>query len=471
MNIRYTNTLISDLWSRTTQYDLWAQIEAVVAGVQGDMGIIPSPAADCIQQGLDTFRQHLRTPELSGPLLLSIDATEADVRHDVVAFLRCAGEFCSDGAPYLHYGMTSSDLVDTTLAIRLRLAAPLVAERVGGLDDLLAIGLDTHRQTPMLGRTHGQPAEPITLGLRFNQWMGMLGRANDALEYTEEVQTGKISGPVGSYSHLQLEVERRVAMLLGVWTDPGGCTQVVPRDMLARWANACAGLIAACGKIATDIRLMAARGEVQERHRPGQVGSSSMPHKHNPIAAEQICGMVRLAQGYAAMLQPIDLWEDRDISHSCVERVAVPDLLHVVCHTLEATAQLVADLHWCTGVMDSNLRAADRQPYSAWKLLQLIRDGYERQEAEHAVKEWAADGCFGTRHDHPDALALLRGNPVVFPPAVPEGIPLTRVRWEDDPTMPQPCQPIGCDHGHHLPGCTFITIDQSVDTEASGQVG
>lgn len=418
MDKRYRNTLIADLWSDYAKYDLWCHVESGVAQAQARGGVIPTDAAHAIGAGLDRFRKQLAGPEYNGQLMLSLQATELDVRHDVVAFLRCAGDFIDDSArPYLHFGLTSSDLVDTAAAIRMRHAEPVVAALADKLEEAIARGQEQSMQTPMLGRTHGQPAEPITLGLRFHQWHEYLLRAmNHWISEVPGTMVGKMSGPVGAYTHFAPEVETMLSQDLGFLLDRWSHTQVVPRDYLARWANAAAGLVAACGKIATDFRLMAARGEAHEQFGPMQVGSSSMPHKRNPVTAEKICGLVRLARGYAAMLQPIDLWEDRDISHSCVERVAVPDLLHVVCHALESTASLLANARWDTGAMSKALQTADRLPYSAWQTLELITSGYGRPEAELAAADWARDGCFGKEHEHPQPLQLLASNPVIFPP-------------------------------------------------------
>lgn len=416
MDDRYTDTHIADLWSRYHTIALWARVEAEAAMAQARQGLIPRDAAHAIRAGLDKMVKHLEVPELHRALILSLDATEADVRHDVVAFLRCASEFIDqNGRDWLHFGLTSSDLVDSANSIRLQHADTHIYHLVESLSAVLAQGVIEHVRTPMLGRTHGQPAEPTTLGVRFHQWRENLDRALNRANYLSiGAMIGKISGPVGTYAHSPLQVELDVANHLGMYLDPGTATQVVARDGLAAYASALAGVVAACGRIATDFRLMAARGEAHEQFGPDQVGSSSMPHKRNPITAEKICGMVRLARGYAAMLQPVDLWEDRDISHSCVERVALPDLLHTVCHALRCTADLVANARWDTGAMDRALKAADRVPFSAWKVLDLVREGMPRQVAQSTAAAWAREGCFGTDHDHPSALDLMANHPVLL---------------------------------------------------------
>jgi adenylosuccinate lyase len=456
MDTRYTDPYIADLWSRPEQYAHWAGIESQVAQAQADLDIIPEQAASGIVAGLGRMADQLLDPRLSPSLLRQLEAAEADTRHDVAAFLVCARQFCpSDAAPWLHYGLTSSDLVDTAQAVRLKKVDTYVVSLACALVELLDTGVKTHRQTPMLGRTHGQPAEPTTLGLRFHQWSGGILRAVGRWSIASPA-IGKLSGPVGTYNHNPPDLERLVASRLGIGVLPGDCTQVVPRDLLADWASAAAALVAACGKIALDFRLMAARGEVLEQFTPLQVGSSSMPHKRNPITAEKICGLVRLAQGYAAMLQPVDLWEDRDLSHSCVERVAVPDLLHTVCHALAATTVLVSNGRWATGQMDRALKIADRQPYSAWKVLQMVQDGGSRPEVDRLAAEWAAQYPAPGQIDTPDPVAMLWRNPVVHPD------PMT-------PGMADPCQPIGCDNGYHRPGCVWATSgpSQTLDTEAS----
>jgi len=392
MDPRYQDPQVADLWSPRRQYELWLQIGREVVQAQAQAGVIPADAAtDILTLG--------PTPSTIRPNDLGLIA-EAERRtgHDVAAFLSWwEHAIPSDNGRYIHFGLTSSDLVDTALGLRFAQLEPFYITAATGLRGQIAAIIDQYGDTPVLGMTHGQPAEPTTLANRAEHWLGMAERASTNLWICwKAMRTAKLSGPVGNYAHNPPEVERQVAQALSLQPHGRGASQVVARDSLAVWATSAAQFVAACGKIATDFRLMAMRGEVREGRRPGKVGSSSMPHKDNPVTAEKICGMGRLAAGYAQALQPVDLWLERDISHSCVERVAVPDLLHVLLHTLRSTQTLLQLAEWDTARMADWLAGADRLPYTSWFALREVEKGASRWEAHENARRWAAS------HDLPN---------------------------------------------------------------------
>lgn len=380
MHWRYQDLVVNRVWSTPHQYKLWLDVERAVAWAQYDKGIIPREAAAAIAA-------------LPSPGRISIDRIheiEQSTQHDVAAFLQWAREEIGDPhAKWLHYGLTSSDVVDTALGIRFRELHSHVVSTVDGLlvavDDIAR----QHQHTPCLGRTHGQPAEQISLGARASVWRHMLNRTrNKVATSSQTLQMAKIGGPVGDYRRFPAEMESTVAGRLGLTVAGPGHSQVVSRDMLADWANATSGLIQAMGKVAIDFRLMASHGEVSERWPGGRIGSSSMPHKRNPVTAEKISGMGRLALGYALALQPVDLWEERDISHSCVERVAIPDLLHLVLHCARSCTEMLFGAEWNTDQMLRNLDQAGKSVASADYYNRQIREGQTAEEARAATLSW-----------------------------------------------------------------------------------
>lgn len=417
MDIRYQDQRITDLWSTETSYKLWVRIEREVAVAQGTTGVIPRDSSIAIWNAVVPN-------EITSESVAAIAEIEKETRHDVAAFLRWY-----EGRPrmgehgrYVHFGLTSSDLVDTAMGIRfarsLRWAQEAASDTLRATSRIMA----EHATTPALGYTHGQPAEPTTLGIRANQWLDMLARAQLRVETAwRSMQVGKLSGPVGTYAHNSPELEWTVLDRLGLYL-PGGVSQVVPRDRLAAWASATSGIVQVCAKIATDFRLMAHRGEVREGWPEGRIGSSAMPHKKNPVTAEQICGMARLARGYASMLEPVDLWDERDISHSSVERVAIPDLMHVVLHTLQATTALLTDAVWDqTAMMGTMGWLTRRQSYTAWRALRAIGAGATRDEAREIAQEWANTATvIGDAGPRPTPLDMVRRHPLVKRHLTPE---------------------------------------------------
>ena len=407
MDSRYEHPMVRQLWTARTQYEIWMQIEQHAAAAQARRGLIPAEAAEVIGR---------LTPDLlDNPAeFASIAQYEAQTRHDVAAFVKWMRHRVGEPhGRWIHHGLTSSDVVDTALAVRMeRLWRGTAQAELLRPESPLRALMREHMRTPVVGYTHGQPAEPTTLGHRAGVWWDMVRRCRVRLfRAWDDLLVAKLSGPVGTYWHNPPEVEAEVADAFGLRPAGLWCSQIVPRDRLAAFASAAADYVAALGKVATDFRLMAHRFEVYEHRSDRQVGSSSMPHKRNPITAEQVCGMARLARGYALALSAVDLWEERDISHSCVERVALPDLLHVLLHSAEAATRLLGQARWDVAAMRSRLCTAGRSLYTSWRMLRAVEDGYTRDEAVQVAVGWA-DG--GSDPQPPDPIDVIRNHPYEF---------------------------------------------------------
>lgn len=384
MDTRYQDTRVTALWTPTYTYGSWLKIERLVAAAQRAVGLIPQEGTELLVG--PTW------PTFEPPFVLA-DLVEIEKRtkHDVAAFVEyarrwyslCGGEVA---AKWFHYGLTSSDLVDTAQGMRF---AELLTHAEGECQRLLAVLARWEGDgTAVLARTHGQPAEPIELRVRVAHWSNNAVRAmHDLLVTTRRMAVCKIAGPTGSYAHNPPQIENEVASQLGLSNLGHGASQVVPRYALSAWADSCARLAASCSKIATDIRLMNLVGEARLARPDGQVGSSSMAHKDNPIVAEQLNGMAQLAGGYASMLRPLDLWLERDISHSCVERVAVPDLWHVTLHVLKQTTAMLESLAIDPTRTMSNLLDAGTAPLT----VKLTGEATLWADTIDEAKRWALD--------------------------------------------------------------------------------
>ncbi|MDX1390621.1 MAG: adenylosuccinate lyase, partial [Acidobacteriota bacterium] len=313
---RYTRAEMGRLWSDESKFRAWLTVELAVCEVLTERGVIPKKEMEAIRKRADFD-------------VGRICEIEAEVKHDVVAFLTSVAEKIGEASRHVHYGLTSSDVLDTAQALLLVRATDKLLEDVDGLTEVLRRRALEHRRTVMVGRTHGIHAEPYTLGLKFAGWYAEARRNRERLAAAREaIRYGKISGSVGTYAHLGPDVEAEVLERLGLAVEPVS-TQVVPRDRHAQLVSALAILASSLERIATEIRNLQRTDvrEVEEPFRRGQKGSSSMPHKRNPIGCENITGLARLVR---ADLQPalenVALWHERDISHSSVERVILPDV-------------------------------------------------------------------------------------------------------------------------------------------------
>ena len=389
---RYTRPEMGDVWTEPARYRAWLRVEIAVCEVLAERGVIPADAVATIRAraGFDVAR---------------VEEIEREVRHDVIAFLTNVAEHVGPDARWVHYGMTSSDVIDTALALQIREAGGLL---LAGCDRALA-ALRTraleHRRTPIVGRTHGIHAEPTTFGLKLLVLHEALRRGRARLARAiEEAAVGKISGAVGTFAHLDPAVEEAVCARLGIGFEPAS-TQVVQRDRHAAFVSALALVAATIEQAAVEFRHLARTEvrEVEEEVGKGQKGSSAMPHKRNPWRFENLSGLARVVRGYAvSALENLALWHERDISNSSVERVVLPDACIAVDFMLHRFAGLVETLRVHPERMRENLDSSRGLVFSGTLLLALAEKGLTREEAYrlvqgHAMDTWEKGGQFKDR--------------------------------------------------------------------------
>lgn len=390
MDPRYQHPQVTALWGLPWTYDAWWRIEQAVIRAQVSMSRTDEQefnAAEAIVMLTNSIQPQFSPDGTWGNQLDRIIAWEEITKHDVAAFLNTMREFWGEPhARWIHYGLTSSDIVDTAQGMRFKAMMPTLVPTCNELS--AAVGGWLKADMMVLGRTHGQPAEPTAMKVRAAHWFALIEPAIQRLnEDAAAMRQAKISGPVGTYAHTPGFIEQEVAVELGLLPVVFGGSQIAPRGHLGRWANSAAELVQACAKVAMDVRLMTTHGEIQSFQSAGQIGSSSMAHKNNPIRAEQITGLARLAAGYASMLQPLDLWLERDISHSCVERVAVPDLWHVVLRAIEQTTQLLNEMKLNPARIEYNLEDNANAAWVHHTTLAGISDGMPYEEAREFGKD------------------------------------------------------------------------------------
>ncbi len=386
---RYTRPAMGKIWSDDNKYRLWWQVELEVCKVQAARGVIPATALAEIESKARWDEQR-------------IAAIEAEVKHDVIAFLTNLSENIGPAARYIHKGMTSSDLLDTALALQLKQAGAIITDDLNQLDKILSDKAQAYQETLMIGRTHGVHAEPITLGLKFLLWREEVRRHQRRLQLAiDDISVGKISGAVGTYQHLEQEVEQQVCANLGLKPAPVS-NQIIQRDRLAFFINVLALIGATLEKIATEIRHLQRTEvlEVEEYFAKGQKGSSAMPHKRNPITAERICGLARLLRGYAlTSYENVALWHERDISHSSAERVILPDACITLDFMLSESTNLLQNLIVYPENLRRNLNLTHGLIFSQAVLLSLVKKGLSREKAyqlvqNHALNAWQSGADF-----------------------------------------------------------------------------
>jgi adenylosuccinate lyase len=373
---RYARPEMSRIWTQDAKYEAWLQVELAVCDVYAKRGLIPEDALGRIK---GRARVHAAR----------IDEIEATTRHDVIAFLTNLEEAVGADSRYIHMGLTSSDVVDTALALQLQQAADLVLAGLEGYRAALRTLALRHRDTVCVGRTHGIHAEPMVFGLKAALWYAEAGRNLERLRRAREaVRVGKLSGAVGTFAHVDPDVEEEACRLLGLEADPI-YNQIVQRDRHAEFSTTLAIVAASLEKVATEIRSLQ-RTEVLEVEEPftaGQKGSSSMPHKRNPVSCEQVCGLARLVRTNAlAALENVALWHERDISHSSVERVILPDSTCLVDYMLHQMTRIVEGLQVYPERMRENMERSFGLMFSQRVLLRLAETGLPRQQAYEIVQ-------------------------------------------------------------------------------------
>jgi len=382
---------MGQVWSEENKFRKWLEVEIVTSEVLAERGIIPIEVAKGIRE-----RANFNVDR--------INQIEQEVKHDVIAFTTSVSEFVGPEARYFHYGLTSSDVVDTALALQLKQASGLLRQGLDSLIDVLKKRAYEFKNTVMIGRTHGIHAEPTTFGLKLSLWYEEARRNLIRLSRAaENVSVGKLSGAVGTFAHLDPAVEEEVCQRLGLRPDSIS-TQIIQRDRHAEFLAALAIIASSLEKIATEVRGLQRTEvrEVEEYFASGQKGSSAMPHKRNPVTCEQICGLARLVRAnLQAALENIPLWHERDISHSSAERVILPDSTILVDYLLHKTTLLIEKLLVYPERMMENLNLMKGLVFSGQLLLDLTQKGVSREQAylwiqHNAMRVWRNEGDFKT---------------------------------------------------------------------------
>ena len=383
MILRYTRPQMGAIWSEENKYRMWLAVEIAASDTLAEDGIVPVEAAKAI-------REH---GEIE---VRRIQEIEAEVRHDVIAFTTAVAEKIGPESRWLHYGLTSNDVVDTAQALQIKAASALITQGLNQLAAVLKKRALEFKHTPIIGRTHGIHAEPTTFGLKLLNWYSETQRNIARFHAAAEgMRVGKLSGAVGTFGHLKPEHEERICARLGL--EPTAvATQVIQRDRHAHYISTLAIITSTLDKIATEIRHLQ-RTEVREAEEffsAKQKGSSSMPHKRNPITSEQISGLARVVRANSqAAYENIALWHERDISHSSVERVIFPDSTILTDYLVEKTASLIDNLLVYPARMLKNLESTGGLIFSGQLLLDLAESGMSREEAyklvqTHAMRAW-----------------------------------------------------------------------------------
>jgi adenylosuccinate lyase len=383
---RYTRPDMGRIWSDENRFRNWLAVEVAATQTLADAGLVPKEAAKAIKERAD-FK------------LERIHEIEAEVRHDVIAFTTAVAEIVGPHARWFHYGLTSNDVVDTAQALLIGQASNIIAEDLQRLAEVLERRAWEFKDTPQIGRTHGVHAEPITFGFKLANWYSEtqrnIARFSDA---AEGLRVGKFSGAVGTFAHLTPELEEKICLRLGLRAADIS-SQVIQRDRHAHYLAILAVIASTLDKIATEIRHLQ-RTEVREAEEffsEKQKGSSAMPHKRNPVTCEQISGLARVVRSNAqAAFENVPLWHERDISHSSVERVIIPDSTTLVDYLLQKTTNLIDTMFVYPARMMANLESSRGLVFSGQLLLDLVEHGVSREDAyrmvqSHAMRAWKED--------------------------------------------------------------------------------
>ena len=400
---RYTRPALREIWSEEKKFSTWLEVELLACEALAERGDIPSEAIPQLRQ-----RSRINIPRMQ--------EIEAEVKHDVVAFVTSVAESVGEEGRFLHLGLTSSDVIDTGFAVQLCEATDIILSDLDALLDVLKRRAQEHQHTVMIGRSHGVHAEPITFGLKVAHWFAEIARDKERLEHARrEIAVGKISGAVGTYANIDPTVETYICSRLGLVPETIA-TQVIPRDRHALFFSTLAVIGSSLDRIATEVRHLQRTEvfEVQEPFTPGQKGSSAMPHKRNPWQLENVSGLARLLRGYAlSAMENVPLWHERDISHSSVERVIGPDATTLLDFMLARLATILDRLVVRPERMQTNMEILGEAIYSEHLLLALVRKGISREEAyrwvqRNAMKVWEGNASFASEvRQDPDITRLL----------------------------------------------------------------
>jgi adenylosuccinate lyase len=403
---RYTRPQMGQIWSDENKYRMWLAVEIAASETLAEDGIVPAVAAKAIREHGDFS-------------VTRIQEIEAEVRHDVIAFTTAVAEKIGPESRWLHYGLTSNDIVDTAQALQIKAASALIREDLLGLIEVLKKRAVEFKHTPTIGRTHGIHAEPTTFGLKVLNWYAEMRRNLERFDAaTEQIRIGKLSGAVGTFGHLSPKHEERICEKLGLKPAPVA-TQVIQRDRHAHYISTLAIITATLDKIAVEIRHLQ-RTEVREAEEyfsEKQKGSSAMPHKRNPITTEQISGLARVVRANAqAAYENVALWHERDISHSSVERIIFPDSTILTDYLLTKTTSLFEKLLVYPSRMLKNLESTGGLIFSGQLLLDLAEAGMLREDAYrlvqgYAMRAWKEDLVFRD---------LIKGDPEITAKLTPE---------------------------------------------------
>jgi adenylosuccinate lyase len=391
---RYTRPEMGRIWSEENRFRQWLEVELAASEALAELGEVPVEAAQALRKHADFDVQR-------------INEIEAEVRHDVIAFTTAVSEKMAEAGQaehsrWLHYGLTSNDVVDTAQALVIRQASEPITEGIDKFREVLKRRAWEFKDAVIVGRTHGVHAEPTTFGLKLANWYAEMSRhALRFAEAREQIRVGKISGAVGTFAHISPAAEEKICERLGLLAAPIS-SQVIQRDRHAHYVSTLGLIAASCEKIALEMRHLQRTEvrEAQEYFSKSQKGSSAMPHKKNPITSEQICGLARVVRSNAqAAFENVALWHERDISHSSVERVILPDSTILVEYLLAKTTDLVDRLLVYPERMRKNLESGGGLVYSGQLLLELAAKGVLREQAyrwvqRNAMKAWEEDGDF-----------------------------------------------------------------------------
>ncbi|HLF19227.1 MAG TPA: adenylosuccinate lyase [Bacteroidota bacterium] len=379
MIARYRRPEMGRIWEDENRFRIWLEIEIRACEAQANLGLIP-------HQALEVIRSKAK---FEADRVLEI---ENEVKHDVIAFLTNVGEYVGPESRFIHLGMTSSDVLDTSLAVQLKQSAELLLSDLENLKSVLGMRAKEFKNTLMIGRTHGVHAEPTTFGLKLALWYAETLRNIERLKTAKEgVAVGKISGAVGTYQHLDPSVERYVCEKMGLQADSVS-TQIIQRDRHAEFVNCLAVCACSLEKFTTEIRHLQKTEvlEVEEQFTKGQKGSSAMPHKRNPIMCERIAGLARVIRGNAvAAMENVSLWHERDITHSSVERIIMPDSCILLDYMITEFTKILENLAVYPEHMLRNLDATRGLIFSQEVLLALTKKGMKREDAYRVVQEKA----------------------------------------------------------------------------------